>query len=150
MKDSKANMVEIINSVCMLTELPVPGFLEIDTFVQQSSHTDATRISVLCNLNDTTRTPNSPVGLGFTLEMHCDHAWPKIMYAEQGIVQGLSWDLSCLSLKKQNKTKQKQTNILDHSIHFQPILDHCRPFWTGTLSKMMGNFKILAKALVQC
>ena len=29
------------------------------------------------------------------------------------------------------------------------ILAHFEPFWMGTLSKMMGNFKILATALVQ-
>ena len=28
------------------------------------------------------------------------------------------------------------------------ILTHFRPFWMGTFSKMTGNFKILAKALV--
>ena len=34
--------------------------------------------------------------------------------------------------------------ILDH---FNTILAHFEPFLMGTLSKMMGNFKILAKAL---
>ena len=42
--------------------------------------------------------------------------------------------------------KQKIT-ILDHFIQFQPILDHSRPFWMGNLSKIMGNFKILAQLL---
>ena len=43
---------------------------------------------------------------------------------------------------------QKMTN-LDHFIQFEPILDHFRPFWMGTLSKVMVNFKIpLAKALL--
>ena len=29
-----------------------------------------------------------------------------------------------------------------------PILDYFRPFWAGTLSNMMGNFKILAKVWI--
>ena len=33
--------------------------------------------------------------------------------------------------------------ILDQFIQFSPF----RPFWMDTFSKMMGNFKILAKAL---
>ena len=38
--------------------------------------------------------------------------------------------------------------ILDHFIQFQTVSDHLRSFWMGTLSKIIGNFKILAKALV--
>ena len=40
--------------------------------------------------------------------------------------------------------------ILDHFIQFKPILDYFRPYWVGTLSKIMGNFKILAKAVFMC
>ena len=35
--------------------------------------------------------------------------------------------------------------ILDYLIQYKLILDHIRPFWMGTLWKMTGNFKILAK-----
>ena len=38
--------------------------------------------------------------------------------------------------------------IMDHFIQFKPILDHFRPFQMGTLEKMTGNYKTLAKALL--
>ena len=38
--------------------------------------------------------------------------------------------------------------ILEHFIQSLPILDHFTPFWMGTLSKIMVNYKILTKALM--
>ena len=37
--------------------------------------------------------------------------------------------------------------LLGKKLPFYTILDYFRPFWMGTLSKMKGNLKILAKAL---
>ena len=37
---------------------------------------------------------------------------------------------------------------LNHYVQFKTIFDHFRSFRMGTLSKMMGNFKIVAKALL--
>ena len=42
----------------------------------------------------------------------------------------------------------KMTN-LDHFITILVHFGH-RPFWVGTLSKITGNFKILAKTLPTC